>query len=75
MIVVTSLPSITDVCSWVRTPAQPYLLASVNIVYSLEVSGYFKIGAEIRTVWLKFCESSDDPAAKLSALGGLGARS
>ena len=40
--VVTSFPSTTDVCSWVRTLAQPYLLASVNIVYGLVVSGYFQ---------------------------------
>ena len=45
--VITSLPSTTDVCSWVRTLAQPYLLAPVNIVYGLVVSGDFNIGAEI----------------------------
>ena len=45
--VVPYLLSTTDVCSRVRTQAQPYLLASVNIVYSLVVSGYFNIGAEI----------------------------
>ena len=39
--VVVSLPFNTDVCSCINTPAHLYLLASVNIVYGLEVSGYF----------------------------------
>ena len=44
--VIVSLPFNTDVCPCINTPAHPYLLASVNIVYGLEVSGYFNIGAE-----------------------------
>ena len=44
--VVVSWPFNTDVCSCVNTLAHPYLLASVNIVYGLEVLGYFKIGAK-----------------------------
>ena len=40
--VVISLPSTIVVCSCVNTPAHPYLLASVNIVYGLEVSGYLE---------------------------------
>ena len=49
---VTSFPSTLEVCLCVNTPAQPYLLASVYRVYSLVVSGYFRIGANYK---VSFC--------------------
>ena len=60
-----------DVCVTLVIPACAGLLGDVCMPVLLGLS--ITVDLPLNTViWLKFCESSDNPAAKLSALVGCG---
>ena len=64
-------PSLGDVCVGLVIPVGLGLLDDICMPVFLGWS--VPVDFPLNTVvWLKFCESSDDPAAKLSALVGHG---
>ena len=60
-----------DVCAVPVIPACAGLLGDICMPVLLGLSVTFDLPLNT-VIWLKFCESSDDPAAKLSALVGHG---